>query len=248
LAKLARDYGGKGVAFVGINANAQDSVTKIAAYAQQHKIDFPILKDLENKVADQLGAERTPEVFLLDQDRVVRYHGRIDDQFGIGHVKDQPKRQDLAIAIDELLDGKAVSQPVTKAEGCFIGRVPKAKGDNSVTYSKDIAPILQKHCVECHRAGEIAPFALTHYDEIVGWADTIVEVIQEGRMPPWHADPKHGKFANIAGSARRNARPCWPGSTPVAPRGTARSCRLPAISPRAGRSAPRTRCSRSRIP
>jgi hypothetical protein len=50
--------------------------------------------------------------------------------------------------------------------------------------------------VECHRAGEIAPFALTNYAEVAGWADTIVEVIEDGRMPPWHANPKHGKFAN----------------------------------------------------
>ena len=74
------------MAFVGIDANAQDALTKIAAFAQQHEIDFPILKDLENKVADQFGAERTPEVFVLDQDRVVRYRGRIDDQYGVGYV------------------------------------------------------------------------------------------------------------------------------------------------------------------
>lgn len=196
LAALEKQFQGKGVQFIGINANVQDRVTMIAAYAQKHKIEFPILKDLENKLADQLGAQRTPEVFVLDQNRVVQYHGRIDDQYGVGFVRDQPKRKDLEIALEELLAGKQVSQAKTRAEGCFIGRVQKAKGDNSITYSKHIAPILQNRCVECHRTGDIAPFALTKYEEVSGWADTIVEVIEAGRMPPWHANPKYGHFAN----------------------------------------------------
>jgi hypothetical protein len=50
--------------------------------------------------------------------------------------------------------------------------------------------------VECHRAGEIAPFALTDYDEVIGWADTMLETIDAGRMPPWHASPDYGHFAN----------------------------------------------------
>jgi len=65
-----------------------------------------------------------------------------------------------------------------------------------VTYTKHIAGILQNNCVECHRTGEVAPFPLTSYDEVVGWADMICEVVREGRMPPWFADPAHGKFAN----------------------------------------------------
>src|SRR5262245_34220388 len=62
LAKLAEQYGNRGVGFLGINSNQQDSLTEIAAYARQHGIEFPLLKDLENKVADQFSAQRTPEV------------------------------------------------------------------------------------------------------------------------------------------------------------------------------------------
>jgi hypothetical protein len=65
-----------------------------------------------------------------------------------------------------------------------------------VTYSNQIARILQRHCVECHRPGEIAPFSLTDYDEVVGWAKMIEEVVDQQRMPPWHADPRYGRFAN----------------------------------------------------
>ena len=80
--------------------------------------------------------------------------------------------------------------------GCFIGRVHKPAATGTVTFAKDVARILNKHCVECHRPGEIGPFSLTSYDEAVGWADTIDEVVRQGRMPPWHADPKYGHFAN----------------------------------------------------
>lgn len=196
LASLAEEYRSRGVAFVGINANAQDSVTEIAAYARRSNITFPILKDLGNKVADALGAERTPEVFVLDGDRVVRYQGRIDDQYGIGYQRDEPRRHDLKNALDELLAGKTVSTSRTEAVGCIIGRIKNPKGDASVTYSKHIAPILQARCVECHREGEIAPFSLADYKEVAGWASMIEEVVDEGRMPPWHANPKHGKFSN----------------------------------------------------
>ena len=61
---------------------------------------------------------------------------------------------------------------------------------------RDIAPIFQQHCVECHRAGEIGPMELTSYEDVVGWGEMIGEVIRDRRMPPWHADPKHGQFAN----------------------------------------------------
>jgi hypothetical protein len=55
---------------------------------------------------------------------------------------------------------------------------------------------MQKHCLECHRDGEIGPFSVEQYDDVVGWAETMLESIDEGRMPPWNADPKVGVFAN----------------------------------------------------
>ena len=141
-------------------------------------------------------------MFLLDKERVVRYWGRIDDQYGFktgaGYVKPKLNERSLANAITEVLAGKEVSQPVAKADGCFIGRVAKQKPHGEVTYSNQIARIMQNRCVECHRAGEVAPFALGSYDEVVGWAETIREVVQEGRMPPWFADPKYGHFINDA--------------------------------------------------
>src|ERR1051325_2908126 len=74
----------------------------------------------------------------------------------------------------------------------------KVSGDTktSLTYSKHIAPIFMKNCMSCHRQGEIAPMALTSYKEIRPWARSIREKIITKEMPPWHADPAHGKWAN----------------------------------------------------
>jgi len=196
LEKMAQEFEPQGVGFVGINANRQDSITEIAAYARRHEIKFPMLKDLGNRVADQMGAVRTPEVFVLDRERVIRYWGRIDDQYGVGYIRKAPEQHDLKNAIEDMLAGKKIGAPVNTAVGCFIGRIREPDADAEVTYSNQIARILKKHCVECHREGEIAPFELAEYDEVAGWADMIEEVVRQQRMPPWFANPEHGHFAN----------------------------------------------------
>jgi len=196
LAELAKKFEGQGVAFVGINSNYQDSITEVGAHAQRHNVPFPILKDAGNEVADRFEAIRTPEVFVLDADRAVRYRGRIDDQFGVGYQKPEANRNDLQLAIEELLAGKTVSKPVTEAIGCLIGRVKRPSPSGEVTYSNQVARILQARCVECHHEGQIAPFSLTNYNEVVGWAEMMQEVIHERRMPPWLAAPEHKEFKN----------------------------------------------------
>ncbi len=196
LTELAADYGSRGVQFVAIDSNQQDSLAELAQFARIHKIEFPLLKDAGNVVADQFGAVRTPEVYVLDRQRRVQYQGRIDDQFGVGFSRVAPQEHDLKNALDALLAGKPVAKPATAAVGCHIGRIERRPPRGDVTYSRQVAPILQNHCVRCHRAGEIAPFTLTSYQDVLGWTGTIREVLDESRMPPWHADPRHGKFSN----------------------------------------------------
>src|SRR5881628_3966569 len=64
------------------------------------------------------------------------------------------------------------------------------------TFSKEVAPILQQHCQTCHRPGEAAPFSLLTYKEARPWASSIKEAVTTRKMPPWFADPAHGKFSN----------------------------------------------------
>jgi peroxiredoxin len=196
LAELYKAYAERGVQFVGINSNRQDTPERIRAHAERYGIPFPVLRDEGNVIADQFGAQRTPEAFVLDANRVVCYQGRIDDQFGIGYKRGKPTRNDLAEALDEVLAGKPVSQPTTTVAGCLIGRATKSRPDGTVTFSNQVARVLQKNCQECHRPGQVGPMALTTYDDAVSWAGMIQEVLQDGRMPPWHADPRYGHFSN----------------------------------------------------
>jgi peroxiredoxin len=198
LAELARQYEKKGVAFFGIDSCAGDAPSALARFAKEQGLSFPILKDVGFELAEQLGVERTPEVFVLDSARVVRYRGRVDDQFGFGVHRPEPSRRELSSAIEDLLAGRPVATPRTKAAGCRISRLSQPRADAPVNYSKHVARILRDRCVACHREGEIAPFALTSYKQAAGWASMIDEVVQGGRMPPWHASAAHGKFANDA--------------------------------------------------
>jgi peroxiredoxin/mono/diheme cytochrome c family protein len=198
LAEVARDFEKRGVGFFGVDANQQDGPVAIGRFAEKHGLPFPILKDVGNGLADRLGAERTPEVFVLDGSRAVVYRGRVDDQYAIGIHRPSPTRHDLVDALEAVLAGRPVATPRTDAVGCKIGRVTKSAEAGAVTYAREVSRILQSHCVTCHRPGEIAPFSLTDYRQAAGWSSMIAEVVEEGRMPPWHASPEHGKFANDA--------------------------------------------------
>jgi peroxiredoxin len=197
LAEMHTEYSARGVAFLAINSNRQDTPERVAAHARRHSVPFPVLKDPGNRVADLFAARRTPEAFVLDPAGKVLYQGRIDDQFGVGYSRPgKPTRRDLACALDEILLGKPVSVPRTSVDGCFINRLARPKADGAITYARHISRIVQKNCQECHRPGEIGPMSLLDYDDVVAWSDTIEEVVRQGRMPPWPADPRYGKFSN----------------------------------------------------
>jgi peroxiredoxin len=116
---LAAEYAQRGVQFVGINSNKNEPVEEMREHATAHNLNFLILKDNENKVADLWGATRTPEVFLADANGILRYHGRIDNS------QDESKvaSKDLAAALDALLAGQPVPNPETRFFGCTIKRV-----------------------------------------------------------------------------------------------------------------------------
>jgi peroxiredoxin len=127
LAEMHQKYSAKGVQFLAINSNDHDTFDEVVHHAEERKIPFPVLKDADQSGADALGAKRTPEAFLLDSDLVIRYHGRVDDQYGYRYRRAAPTKTELKDAIDEVLAGKAVTVPeVKKFDGCIIGRSKKA--------------------------------------------------------------------------------------------------------------------------
>ncbi len=78
----------------------------------------------------------------------------------------------------------------------YLDRSETAEDVGPVTYSAHVAPILAEKCQGCHRPGQVAPFSLLNYDHARRWSAGIAEVVADRRMPPWHADPRHGHFAN----------------------------------------------------
>jgi peroxiredoxin/mono/diheme cytochrome c family protein len=235
LVELNHDYRARGVTFLGIYSNAHESDTDIAEQARKFSIDLPVLRDPQNVVADLALVERTPEVLVLDGKARICYRGAIDDQNGQGTIKDAPDHRYLKDALDAMLAGRPIAVAATNASGCLLDRVdPKPKEASSkprirpatpaliaaheekseknttnlgdVDYASAAARIIQEKCQSCHRPGQVSPFSLASYDDARKHAAMIHEVVDNRRMPPWHADPRFGHFANDRSlSARERA-------------------------------------------
>lgn len=121
IAKLSKDYSNKGISFIGINSNKQESVDEIRDHSKKNKFNFLVLKDNDNIIADKLNASVTPEIYVLNSEFEVLYHGRIDDSRRTNEVK----ANDLINALDNILAGEEVIVKKTKAFGCTIKRTSK---------------------------------------------------------------------------------------------------------------------------
>jgi peroxiredoxin len=196
IAEMAKRDADRSVQWLAVYSSSSDDAAKVAAHVKQFAIKIPALVDSDQQVLQAVGAERTAEAFLLDGRRVIRYRGRIDDRFGYDYARDAAKRNDLETAVDELLAHKEISVPMTRVQGCIIGTRSSEKPPVQVTYSEQVSRIIQEKCQTCHRPGTVAPFSLLEADDAVHWADMIKQVVLERRMPPWHADPRFGKFSN----------------------------------------------------
>ena len=194
LKALADEFRSNQVQFLAINVGPDDSLQDIALQALQHNVEFPFVKDFEGQCVRATGVKRTPEVVVLDADRKLRYRGRIDNQYRLGGVKPKIDREDLKEAIQDVLADRRVRVAETAVDGCPITLSEPAKPRQFLTYARDVAPLINQHCVECHRPGTEAPFALTSYQQVASKASAIAEVVEEQRMPPWFAHPGYGKF------------------------------------------------------
>ena len=116
--KLAQDFKARGINVIGINANSTESAADVKDHAAKNNLTFTILKDNGNKVADLLGAARTPEAYFLDAGNKLLYHGRIDNSRDITQVNSSELRD----ALEAALAGKPVPKATANAFGCSIKR------------------------------------------------------------------------------------------------------------------------------
>lgn len=119
--EVAADYESKGIAFIGINANATESLEWVTSDKAERYPSFPVLIDKGNTIADKLGATVTPEAYFFDNNNTLVYHGAIDNDKSGENVQTKHLRK----ALDSALAGEKVEQTRIRAFGCEIKR---AKG------------------------------------------------------------------------------------------------------------------------
>jgi len=117
--KLAEDYKIKGFNVIGINSNNTEPASEVKSHAAEKHLAFTILKDDGNKIADRLGANHTPEAYVIDAGGKLVYHGRIDNAQNPANITSN----DLREALDEILAGKPIQKTTSVAFGCSIKRV-----------------------------------------------------------------------------------------------------------------------------
>src|SRR4051812_25263232 len=189
LNKLVDEFPAATFRLVGVCVDPDLTAAEVAAHAKDFGLKFPIVHDKGIALATQVGATVTPEAFVFDDQGRVRYHGRIDDQFAARQKRNlNPMTRELHDAIAAALAGRPVPAAEVPAVGCPISKPVKAS--SRPTYSGEVAAILEKNCLECHRRGQVGPFALETYEQARKRADDIAAVAEDRRMPPWKAAPQ----------------------------------------------------------
>jgi thiol-disulfide isomerase/thioredoxin len=196
--RLDEKYRAQGVQFLSLNVNPGDSIREMAAHALEFDLAFPTVKDINGESVAALGVMRTPEVVILSADHTLVYRGRIDDQYRFAGEANSVTHNDLEAAIEAVVAGKPVTVAETSVDGCLITKV-SAPSHSSVTYNKEMVPLLRKHCVTCHQPGTEAPFSLLTYEDAKKQGQAMAEVVGDQAMPPWYASAAHDDFVNHRG-------------------------------------------------
>lgn len=120
--EVAKKYADKGVVFLGLDSNHTTPVDEITKHIEDLGISYPILKDEGNAYADAVGAKVTPEIYIVDKEGKLAYHGAPDNRTG---PDAEPTEHYLDDALAALTAGEAVKTTTTSAWGCGIKRAKR---------------------------------------------------------------------------------------------------------------------------
>jgi thiol-disulfide isomerase/thioredoxin len=121
LARIYREYSPRGVAFYNVYSDPSETADAVRKHDADYLVPFPALLDVHQTLARQTGARSTPEAVILGPEGQELYRGRVDDRFvDFGKTRFHPTQDDLAEALDAILQGKPVPHPVTRVLGCAI--------------------------------------------------------------------------------------------------------------------------------
>ena len=196
LARLEKEFADRNVGFLFLNPSRHDDALSIERELGQNQFDGPYVHEPNADIVGVLGAVSTSEVFLLNSRHELVYRGAIDDQYGIGYVRDTPSHEYLLGSLNAMLDDRLPGIAATTAPGCFLNPATGPVKNTDITYYKDIAPIVQDNCQRCHRPGESGPFPLLRYEDVAYRRGIIRFVLQNRVMPPWFAAPGTGPWMN----------------------------------------------------
>jgi len=200
LAGLEQKFRDQGVKFVYVVSIATDALDDARRLREELGWTGPVLLDRNQELVQALQAETTTEAFLYDQELTLRYRGAVDDQYGLGYTKPMASTDYLSQAVQQLLQGEKIAIRQTTSPGCRI-QLPSPSSERPLEYYRDIARIVQNHCVDCHRTNGIGPFPLETPTQLIAHAGMVSEVVGNGSMPPWFAaaDPaRPHRFINEA--------------------------------------------------
>ena len=197
LAELEKEYGGKGVQFVYVDASDQATPEDARGDLDRFGFGAPYVLDTGHEIRQRLQADVASEVFVIDRAHTMRYRGAVDDEHGEPY---------LAAALDQVVAGQDVQVTSTEVSGCDLGDYVSAVPQREVTYYSRISRIVNQNCVTCHREGGVGPFALDSYAQVYAYRPLIQQMVSQGLMPPWYASPDHGEWANDRSLSPRDKR------------------------------------------
>lgn len=194
LARLSAELADRGVRSVFLNVTRHDDTDAIELDRTRYGWDAPYVQDAE--LAATLGLRTTTEVLLLDASRTVVYRGAVDDRYGLGYVRDEPRHTYLLDAVEALLRGERPPVEATTAPGCRLAHDAVESPAREATYHREVARLLERRCVTCHRDEGPAPFPLDTYEEVAANAPMIDFVVRRRTMPPWFATGESVHMSN----------------------------------------------------
>ncbi len=197
--QLAVDYAGGGVEIYGVISSWSVSLMEAREHSAEFEVAFPVIFDGSRILRHELRATHTPHAFVLSPDHRRLYSGAFDDQFpSVTRRRQQPLRNYVREALEDILSHRDVQTVETDPVGCHMESDRSTDFDGKVTYNRDIAPIIDRHCVTCHRTGAVAPFPLESYTDVVRHVQQIREVVMAELMPPWKPYRGFGQFRGEA--------------------------------------------------
>jgi hypothetical protein len=178
--RMKARYESQGIVFMMINPLGQDRA-EVAADVAAMGTEIPVLIDDVQAVSESIGIEFIGETVIYDPKsfRVI-YRGDAGMPFND--------------ALAQVAAGDPVSYALVETDGTSVS-YPE-RDISTVSYEKDVAPIIAENCASCHREGGIAPFAMNSHAMVQGWSPMIREVMMTKRMPPGQIDPHVGDFRN----------------------------------------------------